>query len=106
MLLHEADVESRRIEVLEYPGFVTFILACVALHLPAARLISAASAHRLAVFAFVLAFGTEAMAAKAGKTLKNTIKKETDRAPGGAGALGSVSEKGVLCTRAPKSTNC
>jgi len=30
----------------------------------------------LAVFAFVIAIGTEAMAAKAGKTLKNTIKKD------------------------------
>ena len=30
----------------------------------------------LAVFAFVLAIGTEAMAAKAGKTLKNTKKKD------------------------------
>jgi len=30
----------------------------------------------LAVFAFVIAIGTEAMAAKAGKTLKNTQKKD------------------------------
>ena len=30
----------------------------------------------LAVFAFVIATGTEAMAAKAGKTLKNTKKKD------------------------------
>ena len=29
-----------------------------------------------AVFAFVFSIGTEAMAAKAGKTLKNTIKKD------------------------------
>ena len=36
----------------------------------------------LAVFAVVFSIGTEAMAAKKSKTLKNTIKKDTVRCGG------------------------